>query len=342
MILVTGGTGLLGSHLLIELTGRGEKVRAIYRTESKRDSVKRIFGYYGSNTHKLWDRIDWVKGDVLDVPSLEDALEGVTHVYHCAAAVTFLPKDRPYMHKVNVEGTANLLNLCAEKTGIRFCHVSSVAAIGRDGSEEVISEQNEWKDSDHNAAYAISKHNAELEVWRAMQEGLEVFMVNPSLIVGPGDWDASTGAMFKKAWNGLPFYTRGGNCFVDARDVASAMVELMATDVTGERFIVGAENRKFKDVFEQIATKMGKNPPRFEATPFLTELTWRVESVISALTGKKPFITKEVAHHAMQLNRYDNSKLLKYLPGFSYRDFNETLDFVSEKFVEDQKTIGQT
>lgn len=332
----------MGSHLLMEITGRGEQVRAIYRTDTKRDSVNRIFGYYGSDAQELWNKVDWVKGDVLDIPSLQDALEGVTQVYHCAAAVTFLPKDRPYMHKVNVEGTANLLNVCVEKGGIRFCHVSSVAAIGRDGSEEVISEENEWKDSDHNASYAISKHNAELEVWRAMQEGLEVFMVNPSLIVGPGDWSASTGAMFTKAWSGLPFYTRGGNCFVDVRDVAVAMVELMATEVKGERFIVGAENRKFKEVFERIAMKMGKKSPSLEATPFLTELTWRVESVISALTGKKPFITKEVAHHALQLNRYDNSKLLKLLPDFRYREFDKTLDFVSEKFMEDQTTIGQT
>lgn len=342
MILVTGGTGLLGSHLLMELASRGEKIRALYRTEEKRDSVADIFGYYQENPNTLLDQIEWVKGDVLDAPSLESALENVTQVYHCAAAVTFLAKDRPYMHKVNVEGTANLLNLCVEKEDVRFCHVSSVAAIGRDGSEEVISEANEWKESDHNAAYAISKRNAELEVWRAIEEGLEAFMVNPSLIIGPGDWNASTGAMFKRAWSGLPFYTRGGNCFVDVRDVASAMVALMDSGITRERFIVGAENRKFKEVFERIAKIMDKKPPKLEATPFLTGLTWRAEAVVSAITGKKPFITKEVAHHALQLNRYDNSKLLQHLPEFSYRDFDETLEFVSRKFVEDAQTTGRS
>lgn len=341
MILVTGGTGLLGSHLLMQLVEENRPVRAIYRTEKKRDAVVNIFGYYHSNPKELWDKIEWVQGDVLEVGSLEDALEGVTQVYHCAAAVTFLPKEQPYMHKVNVEGTANLVNLCVEKGNVRLCHVSSVAAIGRDGSEQVISEKNEWKESHHNAAYAISKHNAELEVWRGAVEGLDAFMVNPSLIIGPGDWSASTGAMFKKAWNGLPFYTRGGNSFVDVRDVVSAMIMLMDNGVSNERFIVGAENRKFKEVFELIAAEMGKKPPTLEATPFLTGLTWRVEKVISALTGKKPFITKEVAHHAMQLNRYDNSKLLAQLPDFRYRDMNETLKFVSQKFMADLQTTGR-
>lgn len=335
MILVTGGTGLLGSHLLLQLLERGDAVRAIYRTEAKRDAVVKLFAYHTDKAQELWQKIDWVKGDVLDVPSLHDAMQGVTHVYHCAAAVTFLKKDRPYMHKVNTEGTANVVNACLEQENIRLCHVSSVAAIGRDGSEEVISEENEWKESSHNAAYAISKHNAELEVWRGTVEGLNAFMVNPSLIIGPGDWGASTGAMFKKAWSGLPFYTRGGNCFVDARDVAAIMIRLMDSGVQDERFIIGAENRKFKEVFERISTIMGKKPPKVEATPFLTGLAWRTEWLISSLTGKKPFITKEVAHHALQLNRYDNSKLLKQLPDFRYRDMNETLDFVCKKFVED-------
>ena len=336
MILVTGGTGLLGSHLLLKLAEDGKPVRAIYRTETKRDSVLNTFSYYHGSAKELWQKIEWVKGDILDVASLEDSLEGVSQVYHCAAAVTFIPAEQEYMHKVNVEGTANLVNACLQQGGIRFGHVSSVAAIGRDGSEEVISEKNEWKDSSHNAAYAISKHNAEMEVWRSTVEGLNAFMINPSLILGPGDWTASTGAMFKKAYSGLPFYTRGGNCFVDVRDVVEIMVLLMNSGVEGERFIVGAENRKFKDVFVRIAEKMGKKPPRLEASQWMTELTWRFEKVRSVLTGTKPFITKEVAHHALQLNRYDNSKLLATLPDFTYRDVNQTLDFVCEQFLTDQ------
>ncbi len=338
MILVTGGTGLLGSHLLMKLATDGVNVRAIYRTEKKRDAVAGVFAYYQRNANELWKSIEWVQGDVLDVQSLAGALDGVTQVYHCAAAVTFVPADEPYMHKVNVEGTANLVNACLEKDNIRLCHVSSVAAIGRDGSEEIISEKNEWKDSSHNAAYAISKHNAEMEVWRGTIEGLNAFMVNPSLILGPGDWNQSTGAMFKKAHNGLPFYTRGGNCFVDVQDVVDAMTQLMSSDIKNERFIVGAENRRFKEIFGKIALKMGKSPPRLKASPWMTEVTWRLEKLRSMLTGTKPFITKEVAHHALQLNLYDNAKLLAVLPEFSYREIDQTLDFVCEAFLKDQVT----
>jgi nucleoside-diphosphate-sugar epimerase len=336
MILVTGGTGLLGSHLLMKLVENGESVRAIYRTVQKRDSVVRVFNYYHPNADELWQKVEWVKGDVLDVSSLEDALDGVAQVYHCAAAVTFIPKEEPYMHNVNVNGTANLVNACLKMEGVRFCHVSSVAAIGRDGSEELISEKNEWKESSHNAAYAISKHNAEMEIWRGAVEGLEAFMINPSLILGPGDWNASTGAMFKKAHKGLPFYTRGGNCFVDVLDVVDSMIHLMASEITNERFIVGAENRKFKEVFGKMAGKMGKKPPRLEASPWMTELTWRFEKIRSIIIGTKPFITKEVAHHALQLNRYDNSKLLAAVPEFVYRDIDETLGFVCKQFLSDQ------
>ena len=342
MILVTGGTGLLGSHLLLQLVLNGEDVRALFRTESKRNAVSKTFSYYQQNAEELFNKIEWVEGDVLDVLTLEKALDGVTQVYHCAAAVTFLKKERAHMRRVNVEGTANLVNLCLEKQDVRFCHVSSVAAIGRDGSDEVISEENEWKDSAYNSEYARSKHYAEMEVWRGIEEGLEAFIVNPSLIIGPGDWNASSSAMFKRAWKGIPFYTKGGNCFVDVRDVAGSMIGLMKSGVSKERFIVGAENRFYKDVFERIAHFMGKKPPRVEASSFLLGIAWRVEMVVSALTGKKPFITKEIAHNSLQLNRYDNSKLLKQLPEFSYRNLNETLAFVTEKFVEEVTATGRS
>lgn len=337
MILVTGATGLLGWHLLLRLLENDAPVRAMYRTEKKRDAVKRYFGYYHSDTDALWRKIEWVKGDVLDVPSLQEAVRGVTQVYHCAAAVTFVPKEEPYMHKVNTEGTANVVNVCLEVPDVRLCHVSSVAAIGRDGSEEVISEANEWKDSKHNAAYAISKQNAEKEVWRGIVEGLDAFMINPTLIVGPGDWEQSTGVLFKNTWKGLPFYTRGGNCFVDARDVAEVMVRMMATNVKNERFIVGAENRLHKEVFTFLAQKMNRKPPRLEAKKWMTEIVWRVEKIRCAVTGAKPFITKEVAHHALQLNRYDNSKVLQQLPDFSFRKMDETFEFVCQKFVQEQQ-----
>jgi len=337
MILVTGGTGLLGSHLLMQLAEEGLKVRAIYRSKKKRDEVKTMFAHYHSNPKKLFDNIDWVEGNILDVMQLQDAMQGVTQVYHCAAAVTFVSSNKQYMNRVNVEGTANVVNACLNVPNVRLCYVSSVAAIGRDGTEKIISEKNEWKENKHNTAYAISKHNAEMEIWRGTIEGLNAFMVNPSIILGVGDWKRSTGVMFARAWKGLPFYTRGGNCFVDVRDVTSAMIGLMNSGVKNERFIIGAENRLFKDVFSLIAHNLGKKPPRFEASRWMIEIIWRAEKVGCALTGKTPFITKETAQNAMQLNRYDNRKLLNVLPHFQYQNLDETLGFICQKFLENRQ-----
>ncbi|MFC2175458.1 NAD-dependent epimerase/dehydratase family protein [Bacteroidota bacterium] len=343
MILVTGGTGLLGSHLLVQLVvqlvASNQKVRAIYRDEKSQINTLNTFRYYHDNAEALFNQIEWVEGDMLDVMSLEAALDGINQVYHCAATVSFEPKDEPFMNKVNIEGTANLVNLCLPIEGLRFCFVSSVAAIGREkGIEEVITEENEWKESKFNSAYAVSKQGAEMEVWRGITEGLDAFMVNPSVILGPGDWTKSSGALFSKVWKGLPFYTRGGNCFVDARDVSDAMIGLMNTQIKAERFIVGAENRFFRDVFARIAKNMGKTPPSIEALPWMAELTWRVEKVTSVLARKKPFITKETARQAMHINRYDSSKLLNALPAFRFRKLDASLDFICEQFMKDYAT----
>ncbi len=328
---------MLGSHLLMRLAERGENVRAIYRSEKKLDDVRKAFDYYDVNTQELLQKIEWIQADVLDVLSLQEALNGVTQVYHCAGVVTFIPSEGGNMNAVNVNGTANVVNLCLDDPNIRLCHVSSVAALGRDQKDDVISEKNEWKETNYNAAYSVSKYRGEMEVWRGLVEGLNAFIVNPSLIIGPGGWSQSTGAMFRRSWKGMPFFTPGGNCFVDVLDVADAMIRLMQTDIRNERFIIGAENRLFKDVFGRIAENMGKKPPKYEATEWMAQLTWRIEKVVSAISGKKPFITKETAHHAMSLSRYDNSKMLNALGDFSYRDLNESVDFICAKFMEDMR-----
>ncbi len=254
---------MLGSHLLMRLAERGENVRAIYRSKKKLDDVRKAFDYYDVNTQELLQKIEWIQADVLDVLSLQEALNGVSQVYHCAGVVTFIPSEGGNMNAVNVNGTANVVNLCLDDPNIRLCHVSSVAALGRDQKDDVISEKNEWKETNYNAAYSVSKYRGEMEVWRGLVEGLNAFIVNPSLIIGPGGWSQSTGAMFRRSWKGMPFYTPGGNCFVDALDVADAMIRLMQTDIRNERFIIGAENRLFKDVFGRIAENMGKKPPKY-------------------------------------------------------------------------------
>lgn len=335
MILVTGGTGLLGAHVLFRLLEEGRSVRALHRGAASLATVKDIFRHYSADTDALMSRIDWAKGDILDIPSLEDAMTDVVEVYHIAATVSFDPKDREWMNKVNIEGTANVVNLCLER-GARLCHVSSVAALGRTEEQQaMITEETEWKDSDFNSNYAKSKRKAEMEVWRGVAEGLEAVIVNPCIILGPGNWHQSSAALFTKVWNGLPYYTEGVNAMVDARDVAEVMVRLMDKRISGQRYIVAADNFPLRVIVNSIADGLGRKRPTMQAPAALMAVAWRLEKFRAILTGSKPFITRETANSALHVSRYDNAKLLKALPDFRFRNMEVTVKEVSAMFLAD-------
>lgn len=322
MILVTGGTGLLGSYLLRELAAREQKVIALYRKEIPKNTDS--------------SQIQWVNGDVLDVVLLEDMMEQVDFVYHCAATVSFNPRKNDELRKVNVEGTANVVN-AALKSGVqKLVHVSSVATLGarRDGS--LVSETSGWDEDRHNSFYSRSKYFAELEVWRGMAEGLKSVIVNPSLILGVGNWENGSPALFKKAWDEFPWFAEGGGGMVDAGDVARAMILLMESEITHERFIINAENRSFKELFTGMAQCFGKKPPYKKASRFMTGLLWRIEGIRSRVTGSEPLLTKSAAEAAGRRVYYDNSKLLKFLPGFQYKPLNQTIDECCNQYMQMQ------
>lgn len=337
MILVTGGTGLLGAHVLHRLLEGGKQVRALHRSEKSLATVRDILRHYAADPEALMQRIEWVQGDILDIPAMEAAMEGVTDVYHIAATVSFDPKDRDFMFKVNVEGTANVVNLCLEREGVRLCHVSSVAALGRVEGQGLIDEETVWKDSERNSNYGKSKRKAEMEVWRGMAEGLDAVIVNPCIILGPGDWNQSSAALFTKVWNGLPYYTEGENAMVDVRDVAAVMVLLMERGIFGQRFIVAQANHRLVDVVNLIADGLGKKRPTTKASPLLMALAWRAEKLRCILTGAKPFITRETADNALHISHYSNAKLLKALPDFTFRPLAETVKDVSAMFLRDHR-----
>ena len=226
MILVTGGTGLLGSHLLFQLVKHGKKVRAIKRKGSNTAMVERIFSYYSDDPHGIFSSIEWMDADILDYGAMEDALDGIEEVYHCAAVVSFDSRDHNLMKKVNTGATANLVNLCLHHKVKKFCHVSSIATLGRTDNDGVTDEETYWKTSRKNSFYSVSKYGAEREVWRAMEEGLNAVIVNPSVILGPGFWHGNSG-LFRLVDHGLKYYTEGVNGYVDVRDVANAMILLM-------------------------------------------------------------------------------------------------------------------
>lgn len=277
-----------------------------------------------------------MEGDVSDIFSLEDALEKVEYVYHAAAVVSFDPKDRDLMTLINEKGTANLVNACLDAGVRKLCHVSSTAALGRSKNAELITESTQWKNAPENSWYAITKYNAEREVWRGIEEGLPAVIVNPCVILGPADWNTGSSAMFRNGSKGMKFYSDGGNAVVDVRDVVQAMVALMESDIQEERFLVVGSNTTFRDLFNKIGAAYGKKESRFRAGSFLTGFAWRWEKFICRLTGRKPLITRETARAAHQTYRYDNSKIRKAI-GIEFRSVDEMIANAVDFFRKENK-----
>jgi nucleoside-diphosphate-sugar epimerase len=325
MILVTGGTGFLGAHLVYRLLQKEQKIRVLKRENSRFDLIRRVFQFYEQTFDEYANLIEWVDGDLLDIFSLEDALDGISNIYHTAALVSFHRLDHANMKEVNIRGTANLVNVALDKKVSKFCHVSSIAALGRADNNKVIDENNVWKTSDKNSAYAVSKYGSEKEIWRGIQEGLHAFIVNPSIILGPGEINSGTGKLISTVLNGLKFYTTGINGFVDVRDVVRIMTDLMEKDTSGERFIVSAQNLNYRELFHTIAQNLGKQPPAYRATRWMGAITWRFEHLKGLLSGNKPLITRETAKTATNTYVYSNEKIKK------------TLDY---EFIPVAKSIG--
>ena len=304
-ILLTGATGLVGSRLLKDLLDAGNDVVAMKRENSGMLNVNRLL------TGNEQGSVTWITGDVTDIFSVDEALEGTDTVYHAAAFISFHSSDRQRMMKVNAGGTANMVNLSVKHGIRRFCHISSVAAIGREAGAGIIDENSVWKTSRDNSNYAISKYAAEREVWRAMEEGLNAFIINPSIVVGPGDWHTGSSMMFSQVWKGFPFYSSGVTGFVDVRDVSKSAMLLMEKEISGERFIVSSENVSFRFVFDEIAEALGKRKPSVMVGKRLASIGWRLEAVRSAFSGTKPMITKETAHSSQMKWFYSNEKVKK-------------------------------
>lgn len=317
MILITGATGLVGSHLLQALLNKGENVRALYRS-----IVPPI-------PHA--EKVDWVKGDILDVLSLEEAMQGVQQVYHCAAVVSFHPSQKKNLHHVNVEGTANVVNAALDAGISKMVFMSSVAALGRIREDVMIDETMNWTPETSNSEYGKSKYMAEMEVWRGIGEGLNAVIVNPVIILGAGDWFSGSTAIFKSVYDEFPWYTEGMSGFVDVSDVVKAMIALMESNITAQRFVISGANLPYRSVFTMIAQAFGKKPPYKKVTAWMAAIVWRLEAIKSKFTGKSPLLTKETAKTARAKVRFNNEKLLQAIPGFQYTAMEQSIARICEE-----------
>jgi nucleoside-diphosphate-sugar epimerase len=334
MILVTGGTGFTGAHLLYHLLQKEPSVRALKRPSSSLKTCRKIFSYYTDKPDEYFSRIEWVDGDILDIYSLLPLLDGVQKVFHTAALVSFDPGDKDRIMETNVAGTANVVNACLEKKVEKLAYVSSIAALGREGNEKLVTEESEWKPSKNSSPYSQSKYEAEREVWRGMAEGLKAVIVNPSVILGPGDFSKGSLKMFQTVYQGLKFYTRGVNGYVDVNDVAKALIWLMESEISEERFILNSENVSYQKLFQMMASALGVSPPKQKAGKIISALSWRLFKIQALFTGKKPLVTRQTARTANSFFRYSNEKFIG-VSGFSFTPVKTTIEKTAQIFLSE-------
>ncbi len=329
-ILVTGGTGLLGSYVLRMLVNQGfTNITATCRANSPYDLVVEIK-----------DKINWQEGDLTDGYFVQDIMEGVQQIYHCAAVVSYDGRERDEMMRINVESTTNLVNEALHHSIEKFVHVSSIAAIGRRKNMPVISENTKWERSPMNSNYAISKYLSEMEVWRGAAEGLKVAIVNPSVIVGGGFWNKGTARFFKNIANGFKFYPVGGTGFVDVRDVANFMVKLMDSDLHGERYLLNGENVSYEQFFKLVSSSIGAKMPSIKVNTFIREVAWRVEWLRSRLFNTTSTITKETAENSARTWKFDNAKSLATFEDFEYRTIAESVAETGATWVKNGEKVS--
>jgi nucleoside-diphosphate-sugar epimerase len=330
MILVTGGTGLVGTHLLYHLLKNDEKIRAIYRSEEKIKAVEKVFSYYTEDT-SLIAKIAWFKADITDIPAMIPAFVGVEKVYHCAAFISFNPKDYKEMRKVNIHGTAIIVNLSIDAKIKKLCFVGSIAAVGDSLNGDLITEENEWNKELDNSGYSITKFGAEMEVWRASQEDVEVVIVNPGVILGSGFWIAGSGKLFSQVKNGFKYYTEGITGFVGVKDVVKAMVLLMNSEVKNERFILVSENKTYQEVFFLIADAFGVKRPSKKIKAWQTNIFWRISSILAVFTKKTPLLSKYSAKSAHEVSKYSSEKIKEKI-NFQFEEIQTVVKDVCSNF----------
>jgi nucleoside-diphosphate-sugar epimerase len=323
---------LVGTHLLFHLLKKGLSVRAIHRAGSNLEKVEEIFSYYDNRSKDYFNKIEWVEADINDIPALEVAFKHITRVYHCAGYFSIDPKDFKRLQKINEEGTINIVNLCISNNIEKLCYVSSIAAIGTGPEGAIATENNEWINDGVNE-YAMTKHFAEMEVWRASQEGVPVVIINPGVILGPGFWFSSSGLLFSIAAKGSKFYPPGGTGFVTVNDVVKIMVQLMDSDITNHRFIVIDKNLKYKEILSNIAREFGKPTPKIEIKFWQLNLLWRLDWLRSKLTGKQRKLTKKNVHSFRHPKVYSNRKVLEML-NFEFELMAEAVYFTCNRFKE--------
>lgn len=331
MILVTGGTGMVGSSILLECVKKNESTRAIYRRTESLNHIKHLFEKLIPDKLNSFEQIEWVKADLNDLEALNAAFKGVKCVYHCAAKVSLVQFQNKRLIKTNIEGTANIVNLCIKHNIKKLGYVSSIASLGAERNIKIINENHSWSNSKNHTAYAYSKYEAELEVWRASQEGVDVIIVNPGVILGAHFWHRSSGAIFKRIHKGLKYYTLGNTPVVSLEDVVNALMTLMESKIRNERFILVSENLKQKILLDKIAIALYKIKPFFPLSKLILYILFIIDKTLSIIRLRKSYLSFALIDSLCNHQKYDGSKILSKI-NFKYTKINETIDQIARQY----------
>ena len=327
---------MVGSHLLLDLIKSGEKVKAIHRRNSDFDAVKKVFGYESSPEEAtiLFNSVEWMEADITDIPSLEKAFTGIKKVYHCAALVSFDPSSNSKLRKINIKGTANVVNLSITHRVEKVCYVSSIATFDKKVGEKNITETSYWNKEEDHSMYAITKYGAEMEVWRASQEGVPVVIVNPGVIIGPGFWNSGSGLLFKRVYNGLKYHFPQVTGFVGVRDVVKVMQQLMTAPVQNEQFILVSENLPFHEVFRKVASSIGKPAPTKQLKPWMVYFGWVFEKISGFFTGGEKHLTRRQSAESLFEESFYSSKKIEQEIGFKFEYLEAVINRTGRIFKE--------
>jgi len=334
MVFITGATGILGRIIVLELLKKGKTVRAAKRSASNIEEVKHSYQFSTENPGDFFNKIEWVNVDFDDIHSLQDALMGVTEVYHCAAKVSFHPKDEKEMYHTNIKGTENLLFACDNSSVQKFLHVSSIAVLDGFNEKGELDEESDFNPKIEHSAYAISKHLSEMEVWRASAEGLNTIIINPGMIVGTGNWKQSSGELFS-TFEKNSFTFSGSSAYVDVRDVAKIAVDLMEKDKFGERFILISESKKYAEIGNQIRKKLGLKDAKILSQSILNIGRW-LNIFFGWLIPQLKMATKTNIEAVTSSSVISNKKVKDTLD-YQFIPVQESIDFHLNNYINDKK-----
>jgi len=337
MILVTGGTGLVGSHLLLKLLESGKKVRATHRKDSDLKAVHKIFSYYHESAvaTSFYDQIEWVEADLNDIPALSIAFQDIIQVYHCAAMISFDSSNSKELRKTNITGTANIVNLAISYKIEKLCYISSISTLDLELGGTKISENFTWYPEKYHSEYAISKHGAEIEVWRASQESLPVIIINPGVIIGPGFWNDASGLLFKRVAKGLNYHFPKVTGFVGVKDVVKLSIKAMDSSISNEHFIAVSENLSFREVLDYVAKSLKKTPPKIELNPWMVTIGWIFQSIGNTFFGMKRQLSSRDHKALFEASYYENEKSKREL-NFEYTPIQKVIEETSSFYLLDK------